>query len=80
MNRRRRRHESTAYHEAGHAVAAFVLRLKIGRRGVTIVPDKEHDVLGYANIAAQLRERVKKCALCCRNPHLPPSGLTRGLS
>ena len=25
MNRRRRRHESTAYHEAGHAVAAFVL-------------------------------------------------------
>jgi ATP-dependent Zn protease len=57
MNRRRRRHESTAYHEAGHALAAFVLRLKIGRRGVTIVPDKERDMLGYANIAAQLRER-----------------------
>jgi hypothetical protein len=34
MKQRRRRHESTAYHEAGHAVAAFVLRLKIGRRGV----------------------------------------------
>ena len=45
MNRRRRNHESTAYHEAGHAVAVFVLRLKIGRRGVTIVPDKEHDML-----------------------------------
>ena len=57
MKRRRRRHESTAYHEAGHAVAAFVLRLKIGRRGVSIVPDKEHGKLGYANIAAQLRER-----------------------
>jgi hypothetical protein len=34
MNRQRRSYESTAYHEAGHAVAAFVLRLKIGRRGV----------------------------------------------
>jgi ATP-dependent Zn protease len=65
MNRRRRRHESTAYNEAGHAVAAFVLRMKIGRRGVTIVPDKEHDVLGYANIAAQLRERPD-CAIGAR--------------
>src|ERR1700720_303710 len=27
----RRKHESVAYHEAGHAVAAFVLRLKIGK-------------------------------------------------
>ena len=44
MNRRRRRHESTAYHESGHAVAAFVLSLKIGRRGVTIVPDADFDV------------------------------------
>ena len=49
MKQRRRRYESTAYHEAGHAVAAFVLRLKIGRRGVTIVPDRERDMLGYAN-------------------------------
>jgi hypothetical protein len=32
MKQRRRRHESTAYNEAGHAVAAFVLRLKIGSR------------------------------------------------
>ena len=30
MKCRRRQHESTAYHEAGHAVAAFVLRLKTG--------------------------------------------------
>ena len=41
MKLRRRRHESTPYHEAGHAVAAPVLRLKIGRRGVT-VPDIHH--------------------------------------
>ena len=65
MNRRRGRHESTAYHEAGHAVAAFVLRLKIGRRGVTIVPDKERDMLGYVNITAQLRERPD-CATSAR--------------
>jgi ATP-dependent Zn protease len=65
MKSRRRRHESTAYHEAGHAVAAFALRLKIGRRGVTIVPDKERDMLGYANIAAQLRERPD-CATSAR--------------
>jgi ATP-dependent Zn protease len=57
MNRRRRRHESAAHHEAGHAVAAFVLGLKLGRWGVTIVPDKERDMMGYANIAARLRER-----------------------
>jgi hypothetical protein len=40
MKRRKRKHEST-YHEAGHAVAAFVLALKIGKRGVSIVPDRE---------------------------------------
>jgi ATP-dependent Zn protease len=57
MRRRRRKYESTAYHEAGQVVAAFELKLKIGRRGATIVPDKERDTLGYANIAAQLRER-----------------------
>ena len=45
MKQRRRRYESTAYHEAGHAVDAFVLRLKIGRRGVTIVPRRERDML-----------------------------------
>jgi ATP-dependent Zn protease len=66
MNRRRRRHESVAHHEAGHAVAAFVLGLKLGRRGVTIVPDKERDMLGYANIAARLRERPD-----CATAHEP---------
>ena len=38
MKRRRRKYESTAYREAGHAVAACVLRLKIGKRAVTILP------------------------------------------
>ena len=50
MNHRRRRHESTAYNEAGHAVAAFMLRLKIGRRDVSIVPDRERDMLGYKDL------------------------------
>ena len=57
MKRRRRKHESTAYHEAGHAVAACVLRLKIGKRAVTILPDKERNMFGYAKLTAQLRER-----------------------
>jgi len=43
--------------DAGHAVAAVVLRLKIGRRGVTIVPEKQRDILGYTNVAAKLRVR-----------------------
>ena len=46
MKPRRRRHESAAYHEAGYAVAAFILRLKIGRRGVSIVPEKKHATRG----------------------------------
>ena len=37
-----------AHHEAGHAVAAFVLHLSIGRKGVTIVPS-DH-ALGALNI------------------------------
>jgi ATP-dependent Zn protease len=57
MKPRRRKHESTAYHQAGHAVVAVVLGLKIGRRGVTIVPDNGRGTLGYANITVQLRER-----------------------
>jgi ATP-dependent Zn protease len=65
MKRRRRKHEGTAYHEAGHAVAACVLRLKIGKRGVTILPEKERNMLGCANIAAQLRERPD-CATSAR--------------
>jgi ATP-dependent Zn protease len=65
MKRRRRRYESTAYHEAGHALAAFVLGLKLGRRGVAIVPNEERDMLRCANIAAQLRERPD-CATSAR--------------
>jgi ATP-dependent Zn protease len=45
---------STAYHEAGHAVAAFFLHLSIGRKGVTIIPDS--DTLGAAYVQQQLRE------------------------
>jgi ATP-dependent Zn protease len=47
---------STAYHEAGHAVAAFFLHLSIGRKGVTIIPDKINNSLGSAHVLAQLRE------------------------
>ena len=57
MKRLRRKHESTAYHEAGHAVAAFVLRLKIGRRGVSIVPDREKDLVGLAHVPVQVQEQ-----------------------
>ena len=32
---------STAYHEAGHAVAAWRLNIVLRRKGVTIVPDRE---------------------------------------
>ena len=46
---------ATAYHEAGHAVAAFVLGLRIGRRGVTIVPNYDWD--GSAHVLKQLREK-----------------------
>jgi ATP-dependent Zn protease len=37
--------EATAYHEAGHAVAQYYLRLPI--RKVTIVSDKEKGTLGH---------------------------------
>ena len=42
-----------AHHEAGHAVAAFVLNLSIGRKGVRIIPDD--DSLGAAYVLHQLR-------------------------
>jgi ATP-dependent Zn protease len=61
MKRSRRKHESTAYHEAGHAVAAVVLGLKIGKRGVSIIPDKENDTLGTTHVLRQLRENPE-CA------------------
>jgi hypothetical protein len=65
MKRRRRKHESTAYHEAGHAVAAFVLALKIGKRGVSIVADREKDFVGLAHVPVQVRERPD-CAVSGR--------------
>lgn len=43
-----------AHHEAGHAVAALVLRLRIGRKGVTIIPDKITDALGSAHVLYQM--------------------------
>jgi len=42
-------------------VAAVVLRLKIGRRGVSIIPDKENDTLGTAHVLDRLRENPE-CA------------------
>ena len=45
---------TTAYHEAGHAVAAFFLDLSIGRGGVTIVP-KDRSA-GVTQIHLQLTE------------------------
>jgi ATP-dependent Zn protease len=52
-----KREWDTAYHEAGHAVAAFFLGMSIGRNGVTIVPDKIKQTLGTGHILSQLRER-----------------------
>jgi ATP-dependent Zn protease len=68
---------ATAYHEAGHAVAAFFLNLSIGRRGVTIVPNKQEHTLGAAHVLRQLRAnpeyampprthvRIEKIAVMC---------------
>jgi len=42
--RERRALERTAYHEAGHAVAAYALRKRVS--SVTIVPDTESGTLG----------------------------------
>lgn len=40
--------KSVAYHEAGHAAVAIRLGIGIGRKGVTIIPDKH--TLGWAQI------------------------------
>jgi hypothetical protein len=60
---------SVAYHEAGHAVVAYALRLKVGR--VTIVPDGrnagladvpfEYDVYYYADRSDDYMERQMAC-------------------
>jgi ATP-dependent Zn protease len=47
--RQRRQLERTAYHEAGHAVAAHVLRRPFRRR--TIAPDAEAGTLGLITYA-----------------------------
>jgi hypothetical protein len=41
---------STAYHEAGHAVAAFHLGIGIGRKGVSVIPDRSENRDGSAHI------------------------------
>src|SRR5450631_721052 len=38
--------KSTAYHEAGHAIAACLLNIGLRRKGVTIVPDRAEGILG----------------------------------
>src|SRR5438128_758691 len=57
MKPRRRRHESTAYHEAGHAVAASVLRLKIGRRSLGIARKDGVHERDLTRLVTQLRLR-----------------------
>lgn len=47
---------NTAYHEAGHAVAAFVLHIPIGRDGATIIPDHNAGSLGTCHILRKLKE------------------------
>jgi ATP-dependent Zn protease len=54
MTKLRFNDQCTAYHEAGHCVAAFLLNLSVGRKGVTIVANKE--ALGSAHILSQLRD------------------------
>ena len=46
---------ATAYHEAGHAVVAYYLGQKIGRKGVTIVPDANFD--GQVSLPVSSRGR-----------------------
>jgi hypothetical protein len=50
-----------AHHEAGHAVAAFFLKLSIGRTGVSIIPDRTRQALGTSHVLSQLRERLDIC-------------------
>lgn len=46
---------ATAYHEAGHAVAAMQLGVGIGRRGVSIIPGE--DFAGFAHVLKGFRGR-----------------------
>jgi hypothetical protein len=54
---------TTAYHEAGHAVAAFFLGLRIGRAGITIVPNKKEGAAGTAHIPPDLKDNPEYLTL-----------------
>jgi hypothetical protein len=54
--RNRKGETATAYHEAGHAVTAYFLRLSMGRDGATIVPDHKDRTLGSAHILLDLEQ------------------------
>jgi hypothetical protein len=41
---------ATAYHEAGHAVAAFHLGIGIGRKGVNVILDSKENRAGMAHL------------------------------
>jgi hypothetical protein len=50
MTKQQQELRATAYHEAGHAVAAFHLGIGIGRKGVNVIPDSSEDRAGMAHI------------------------------
>jgi hypothetical protein len=52
---RRSTQVATAYHEAGHAVAAWRLGIALRRNGVTIVPDKERESSGSTSLVQTVR-------------------------
>jgi hypothetical protein len=66
---------ATAYHEAGHAVAALVLGVGIGRKGVSIVPGEgragfAHHRKGFvgdpsATRNTRMRRGAEKWAVIC---------------
>jgi hypothetical protein len=41
---------ATAYHEAGHAVAAIRLGIGLGRKGINIIPDSNENRAGMAHL------------------------------
>ena len=65
--------EATAYHEAGHAVAAYHLRVGIGRSGVSILPNEDwhgfvHVLKGFSGepdieLTAKMRLGAEKRAI-----------------
>ena len=61
MTRKQRRLWFTAYHEAGHAVAYFLLRFRVAR--VSVIPDEESlgRVRGY-KMSRKMREFIETCS------------------